>query len=474
MTGRRILITNDTLNTRFGGELVTRDLAPALAALGEQVMVYTPRPGSVSDEIARHEIPIVDDLAKLPFAPDLIHGNQHLEMIEALHVFPEARGLFVCHARLGWPAVPPLTDRIQHYVAVDHHCRDRLTQDYEIDPGRVSIIFNSIDTERFRQRSPLPDRPRRALVFSNYAKENNFLYAIRAACREIDLALDVIGVGVGNLVDRPEDFLPNYDVVFAKARCAIEGMAVGCAVILCDERLGPMVTAAEATELRNWNFGMRTLQLPVTPHAVLAELARYDCADARLVSDYIRANCTIATAAQQYRAVYDKVVAFPTSKIKSETTDYHRAMTIKVAAFEAELYHVRRSFRMEALTASAAAAIQISDVKISAPLHNGHLWVQSDVSNGTSERIGSYQPAPIYLSYHWFYANGQIALFEGLRTPLIPPIDPGNSATYEFKIAAPPEPGDYRLRITLVQEGIRWFEELPGFSATHDIRLTIP
>jgi len=30
--------------------------------------------------------------------------------------------------------------------------------------------------------------------------------------------------------------------VLIKGRCAIEALMVGCAVILCDERLGPMET----------------------------------------------------------------------------------------------------------------------------------------------------------------------------------------------------------------------------------------
>ena len=41
---------------------------------------------------------------------------------------------------------------------------------------------------------------------------------------------------------RPEELLPKYDLVFAKARCALEAMATGCAVVLCDfAGLGSMV-----------------------------------------------------------------------------------------------------------------------------------------------------------------------------------------------------------------------------------------
>ena len=47
------------------------------------------------------------------------------------------------------------------------------------------------------------------------------------------------------MVDRPEAILGDYDLVFAKARAAMEAMATGCAVILCDRvGAGPLVCRA--------------------------------------------------------------------------------------------------------------------------------------------------------------------------------------------------------------------------------------
>jgi len=473
MAGYRVLITNDKLNTRFGAETATRDLAFGLAALGEIPVIYTPEPGYVSEELEKGGIPVINDLRAVPFQPHIIHGNQHPETVQALMAFPKARGIFVCHARLAWPATPPLTDRIQHYVAVDHNCLERLTVDYAIPTEKVSVIFNSVDTARFRQRPPLPERPRRALVFSNYATDENFLPAIRAACRQIDLPLDVIGSGVGKLAARPEDMLPDYDVVFAKARCAIEAMAVGCAVILCDERLGPMVTAGEVIELRKWNFGMRVLQSPVTPHPIVAELARYNPADARRVSDYIREHSAATRLIPEYSSLYDKVMTIPLPPAEPYPVEYYRRMIQKMMVFESQFYWMQRSFPMEPLTASESAQISLTNAKISASLLDGYIWVRCEVSNGTAQRLGSYHPAPTHLSYHWFDADGNVTTFEGLRTPLIPPLHPGASQTYELKVAAPPAPGDYRLRITLVQESVRWFDELPQTNSFCDLSVSV-
>jgi hypothetical protein len=474
MSSRRILITNDMLNTRFGAEVVTRDLALGLVAMGQQPMIYTPQPGTVSDEIRAHGIPIVHRLEDVPLPPEIIHGNQHLEIIESLAVFPDARGIFVCHAGLAWPAVPPLTHRIQHYVAVDHFCLNRLIADYGLPAEKVSVIFNSVDTDRFKQRPPLPEHPRRALVFSNYATDHNFLPAIRAACQQIDLPLDVIGTRAGNLVDHPEHVLPSYDVVFAKARCALEAMAVGNAVILCDEfGVGPMVSSAEVSELQKWNFGMRTLKLPIAPARILDELDRYDAADARQVSDYIRSHAAANRLIQEYVSLYEKVMALPRSTAEIKDAAYQRAMLEKMTNFEFELFGWRNAQRMDPLSAATVAQIALTDAKVCAPILNGYLWARCVVINSTSERLGCSRPAPIHLSYHWFDAGGNITVFEGVRTPLIPSVEPGGSETYEVKIAAPPGPGQYRLHITLVQEGVGWFDELPNASAFADISIEV-
>src|SRR5258707_5160936 len=132
-----------------------------------------------------------------------------------------------------------------------------------------------------------------------------------------------------------------------------------------------MVTFAEAPELRKWNFGMRPLQMPVTPHGILNELKRYDATDARLVNDYIRATCTTTSTAQEYRTLHEKVMRMPVLRIKNEANAYHRAMTKKLADFEAAIYWHWKRFRMEPLVASAAAAVQLTDAKVSAPLAHG-------------------------------------------------------------------------------------------------------
>jgi hypothetical protein len=131
---------------------------------------------------------------------------------------------------------------------------------------------------------------------------------VRAACAQAGITLDVVGQSSGNPTATPELVLQRYDVVFAKARAALEAMAVGAAVILCDVTgLGPMVTSSELGRLRPLNFGFRTLTSALEPEAILAQLARYDPADAAEVSRQVRSTAGLEAAVDRIVAVYEAV-----------------------------------------------------------------------------------------------------------------------------------------------------------------------
>jgi hypothetical protein len=303
----RVLLTNLSLCARSGTEMHAYDLARELSRRGHAPTVYTPMPGAVADELRADGVPVVSTLASETEPPHVIHGHHHVETMSAVLRFPGVPAVFVCHDRTAWHDAPPLHPRIRAYVAVDEPCRERLAEE-GVPDDRVGIIPNAVDPWRFRPRGPLPDRPRRALLFSNYAAEHTHLPVVREACRRAGLELDAAGSGSGNPCARPEGVLGNYDIVFAKARCALEAMAVGCAVVLCDPLgAGPLVRAADWPALRPLNFGRRACANPLTPEKLLAEVARYDAADAAEVCRVTRADAGIEDAADAFLALYDAV-----------------------------------------------------------------------------------------------------------------------------------------------------------------------
>lgn len=307
----RVLITNFRLNRRAGTQLYTLDVALALQKRGHTPVVYSPMPGDYAREIRAATIPVVSDLAAIGAPPDVIHGHQYLPTLTALLAFPGVPAVAFCHGWDGWDESPVPFPRIRRYVAVDHTCLDRLLLEHGIVEDRARVVLNFVDLERFRPRPPLPPRPARALVFGNSATERQpHVAAIRKACAVVRLPVDLVGADSGNPASRPEELLGRYDVVFAKAKAAIEAMAVGAAVILCDSGgVGPLVTTANFDELRRLNFGRRTLREPATPEAIGRELARYDPADAVAVSQRIRTSGGREAVVDELVRLYGDVIA---------------------------------------------------------------------------------------------------------------------------------------------------------------------
>jgi hypothetical protein len=461
----RILITNIFLTSRSGTEVVVRELALGLHAAGHVPMVYSPELGDIAREIAAAGIPVTDDLDRVPHQPDVVHGHHHVETVQALQHFPEACGIFVCHDRLAWHDTPPLFPRVLRYVAVDLNCRERLAESGLISDSKMRVIHNWVCTDRFPQRSPLPPSPKRALIFSNYAGMGTHQEPIEEACSALNIPVDVIGSGAGTAVERPEELLGSYDLVFAKARCALEAMATGAAVVLCDTSgLGPLVTTDAVEALREWNFGRRCLSRPLDPSLIKREIGRYDPRNARAVSSYIRENASFDSALDRYLCLYEEVLVEHRARppeARHEVRDYLRATVQRLGELEREVDGIRPRQRMPVLPWWAPARVRIGILEAPSPVGCGAAFSMTvELENQTAWTLGSFPPFPVNFSYRWMsrLARRRLAR-EGDRTPLLRALDPAQKGTYRMKVTAPDRPGKYRLRATLVQEGIRWLDD---------------
>ena len=308
MGGLRVLITNYAMASRAGTELYVRDLALALQRRGHTPVVYTTEIGELGLSLRRATVPVVEDLDKISTPPDIIHGQHHVETMTALAYFTDAPAVFFCHGWRPWEERPPRHPRIYRYVAVDDTCRDRLLFEGGVSEEHTRVLLNALDLERFRPRAPLPEKPRRALVFSNNVLD--YVPVVREACARTGIALDVAGEYSGNLLEEPEKVLAEYDLVFAKARCALEALAVGASVVLCDAAgAGPLVTSKDVARLRRLNFGIRALQEELCPDVLVREIERYDAEDAAEVSRRIRAEADQEQSLDETVALYEEAIA---------------------------------------------------------------------------------------------------------------------------------------------------------------------
>ena len=66
----------------------------------------------------------------------------------------------------------------------------------------------------------------------------------------------------------------------------------------------------------------------------------------------------------------------------------------------------------------------------------------------------------IAASYHWLDERGNAIIWDGVRTRLPGPVEPGERVELEIAVRAPIPPGSYGFALDLVAEHRAWFAEL--------------
>lgn len=364
----RILITNFKLETWSGTELFVRDLALGLLEAGHRPIVYSPRLGKLADEIRKETVPVVDDLAQISAAPDVIHCQHLTESLTALLHFPNAPGLYFCHDWYFNEDRPPEFPRILRYVAVDDQCYDKLIWELGVPEQRTEVLCQFVDLQRFRPRPALPTKPRRAVILCNYTKENEYLTEAQRACERSGLKLDIYGLGVGKPCERVEELLSEYDVVFAKGRAALEALATGAAVVVYWwRRLGPLVKTHNLESLRKHGFGVRSMGPQLSPgefgKAIEQALADYDSEDTAHVTRLVRETSGRDAAITDLVRLYEEVVA------ENSVLSHDREFEARIAA--AQLRDLSLSFSQHRAAVNNSTPFLVTERLLRTPIIGG-------------------------------------------------------------------------------------------------------
>ena len=166
----------------------------------------------------------------------------------------------------------------------------------------------------------------------------------------------------------------------------------------------------------------------------------------------------------------------PSHFAATETLPY-RPNSALIFARTDVMFHGVRALTSEQLQGSRRRSIQMQFW-----LHNARpraacktsLWasVPAGMRVGADEEIGvrltnradceldSSFPYTTNLSYRWFDSAGMPIAEDGVRTPLPRPLAPGETADGSMRVVAPRAPGRYLLRLSLVQEGVAWFDDI--------------
>lgn len=301
----RILITNLYVANFSGSETVVELLADALSKAGHTPMVFAPTLGPQAARMQARGHVVVDRLAKLPQRPDVIHLQHITPALMALAAFPDVPAVFSCHSATIEIEAPRLHPQIRKFVAVDDLCH-ALCVSRGVPADRLSVILNAVDLTRFRVRSPLPPKPKAALMLTKTWEHQSL---VRAACAKAGITLDEFGPATRNMSNELEKVLPRYDIVFATARMALEAASVGCAVVVADGRgFAGMLRSENLKAWRRLNFGIGLLTAPVTAGALDAAIAAYDATDAAVVCEALRAEASADDFAAAHLDLYAQAI----------------------------------------------------------------------------------------------------------------------------------------------------------------------
>ena len=332
-----ILFTNIVFSERTGTEVATLELAYALRARGHRVAIFSPMLGPTAQRARALGIPVTNNIETIGFKPDVIHGHHNTALTVALIRFPHTPALFVCHDTMHvFDSVPPLLERITAYVAIDGACRDRLVVD-GVDESKIQMIPNAVDITRFKRRDIFAEVPKKALLVTK--KDAAYITEIQVACAKKGIELEIVGAGVGRVVDNLHEKYLQVDVVFAYSRSAMEAIGTGAQVILTDEYGfgGVVSTQMIAAGLDGPIMSRNMLESKVTSDAIITALEQYDVVDLQQCSLVIHEKLGMDAVLTAWEKLYENVIS-TWSSIKKRAIHDDAKLAAYVSPFLLRLY----------------------------------------------------------------------------------------------------------------------------------------
>jgi hypothetical protein len=306
-----ILFTNFCIDKGTGTEMFLFDLCAQLVRLGHSCAVYTTRHGALVDRFFAIGVPVIDDLGRVPWVPDVLHCQHSMETLRAISSFPSVPALYLCHDATAWYDKCPPFPSVQRCLAVDTYVRQRASRDVGLPENAIGLAFNAVDERRFTLVNTFDygSKPRKALLFHSNLTGEEFKLAIQRACAHFGIELEEAGHGGKKLFAHPEEELPRYDLVFAKGRCAIEALASGCSVILAGgEGLGPLITPANFHALRAANFGRSLLRAEHAQEYLIDQIRQIQSQQALDVTKLVRLHSSLPRLAEFFLSEYHSLL----------------------------------------------------------------------------------------------------------------------------------------------------------------------
>lgn len=263
----KIIISSRTLD-RSGVPTYTLTLYNELVALGHEVLVYSPKSGVLAEEME-----VVTGLREGEKAPDIILAQHRSCATYLKGIFPRTPMIFLAHGVLPEEEQPPRIN-VNFYVAMNEEIVENLLGQY-IDPIRIRIVRDFIDTKVFRSVVPLSEGKPKVLFISNYKKWRAHQH-ISEACSRLGLDFKAVGAPYGRSGNMAET-INEADLIISWGRGILEAMSCGRAVISYDKRMGDgYITPDVYLESREHNFSGYRCRYLLSIYNLMEEIRKYD------------------------------------------------------------------------------------------------------------------------------------------------------------------------------------------------------
>lgn len=273
----KILLTNHHLLGLAGTETYTYTLAKYLVKNGHQVTIYSHYLGNIKSNFDESGVPITTSLGEIKSQTfDIAHVHHNINAIEIRYHFPVLPIVLQIHGRNHFLEQLPIVDlNISHYLAVTETVVDKLTE-LKIDPQKISLGRNLIDSKLFRSVKPINDIPQKAVIISAYLPPNTEKI-IRESCQQLNISCQFFG-GRFKIINQTEivNQINQSDIVFSLGRGAMEAMFCQRVPIIYDYQGGDgLVTPTNFSKIAKSNFSGLTYSHQYTVQELVAEIKKY-------------------------------------------------------------------------------------------------------------------------------------------------------------------------------------------------------
>jgi hypothetical protein len=309
-----VLITNLLVGGLSGTEQYTRVLAHALQKRGHLVAIYSPSEEDSAPAAPLAGLRVCRTLDAVSFQPDVLHCHHLPCAVDAVLRWPRTPSIFVVHDARAWHDALPPVEAFDVVAAVDQRCAERVAGEAPGVP--VQIVPNPIDQERI-VAARRARKPRSMLVYGKSARSTSWN-------RRLRLAALANGIWTFRTLHRDPDPLlqiGRYDIILARARCALEACLSGAHTILYDRGLcGEAVTPENVEHLLRWNFGASLLRESLTYRRFVDLIRSYSADDALEAARILRPLVDPDAIASSFESLYQRCRSIRSRRAPDEAT----------------------------------------------------------------------------------------------------------------------------------------------------------